>query len=96
MPRPDTDWTPCAACDRGGRGNAKDKCSAGWRVTEFNGLGCMLGTPIVGTPVEPKKLTRSQKNYQDYLNADVCDSFAEWMGMDKESVERRARRRYAV
>jgi len=63
-------------------------------VTELNGLGCFLGTPIVGDPVKPKKLTRSQKNYQDYLSADVCDSFAEWMGMDKESVARRQRNRY--
>ncbi len=93
MPRPDNDWTPCAACDRGGRGNAKDKCASGWQVTTFNGLGCMLGEPIVGTPREPPKLTRSQRNYQEWLNVDNGCSFAEWMGMDKESVERRARRR---
>jgi len=30
---------------------------------------------------EPKKeLTRSQQNYQDYLNSESCDTFAEYMG----------------
>ncbi len=29
--------------------------------------------------VEPKKLTRSQQRYQDYLNADIGWSFAEWI-----------------
>ena len=28
----------------------------------------------------PKKLTRSQQNYQDYLHCECDESFAEWMG----------------
>jgi hypothetical protein len=32
------------------------------------------------TMPKPKKLTRGQKNYQDYLRSDCCETFAEWMG----------------
>lgn len=30
------------------------------------------------------KLTRSQQRYQDYLHSEVCESFAEWLGIDKQ------------
>jgi len=33
-------WVACSECDRGGNGLDKDKCSCGWRVKRFNGLGC--------------------------------------------------------
>lgn len=39
-------FTACCECDRGGNGNAVDKCSCGWRVKRWNGLGCYLGSPI--------------------------------------------------
>ncbi len=40
-----------------------------------------------------KKLTRSQKRYQEYLDASDCyDSFAHFIGADKESVKWRKRR----
>jgi len=53
-------WTACAECNRGGNGNDSDKCSAGWKCTELNGLGCYLGAEIVGDPVKHKKSSRSQ------------------------------------
>ena len=31
-------------------------------------------------PEPVKKLTRSQKNYQDFLRSECSESFAEWMG----------------
>lgn len=37
-------WVACSECDRGGNGHDKDKCSCGWKVKRFNGLGCYLGT----------------------------------------------------
>ena len=36
-----------------------------------------------------RKLTPGQKRYQEYLDADCCESFAEWLGVDKASKERR-------
>jgi len=36
-------WTACSECDRGGNGTAKDKCSCGWQVKKFNGMGCWSG-----------------------------------------------------
>jgi len=72
----------CSCCDRGGRGNAQDKCSCGWKVTEGEDLGCYLGKPIVGQPKQPPKLTRSQKRYQEYLASDYGGSFKEYMGFD--------------
>lgn len=32
------------------------------------------------TPEPEKKLTRSQKNYQDFLRSECDETFAEWMG----------------
>ncbi len=69
-------WTACAECDRGGNGNAKDKCSCGWQCTKLNGLGCFLGTAIVGEPKAQPKLTRSQERYRRFLEyGDGFDSF---------------------
>jgi hypothetical protein len=64
--------TFCHQCDRGGNGNDKDPCSAGWKRTEPSYLGCFLGTPIVGEPKKHPKLSRSQKRYQRFLNMDGC------------------------
>jgi len=36
-------WVSCSECERGGNGTDKDKCSCGWRVKRFNGLGCFVG-----------------------------------------------------
>jgi hypothetical protein len=75
-----TAWIACGNCDRGGRGNAKDKCACGWKTTEANHLGCYLGTPIVGNPVRPPKLSQSKRRYQYYLSvADVYDSFGDFL-----------------
>jgi hypothetical protein len=80
----------CSCCDRGGRGNAQDKCSCGWKVTEGEALGCYLGTPIVGQPKQPPKLTRSLKRYQKYLDSEYGGSFREYMGFDLKKKARSA------
>lgn len=36
-------WVACSECERGGNGSDKDKCSCGWKVKKFNGLGCFSG-----------------------------------------------------
>lgn len=36
-----------------------------------------------------RKLTAGQKRYQEYLNADLSCSFAEYLGVDKASREHR-------
>lgn len=76
-------WTACCECDRGGNGNAKDKCSCGWQVTEWNKLGCYIGEPIQGEIKPKKKLTRSQARYQRYLEyGDYFDSFIDFCRWD--------------
>lgn len=35
-----------------------------------------------------RKLTAGQKRYQEYLDADTCETFAEWLGVDKYSKQR--------
>ena len=73
-------FTACGACNRGGAGNDKDKCSCGWREFEITNKGCYLGTPIVGPRQDPPKLTRSQRRYQDYLDCDgAFSSFREFL-----------------
>jgi len=47
-----------------------------WRV-EYQGIG------------KVRKMTAGQKRYQEYLDADTCCTFAEWLGVDKASKERR-------
>ena len=44
-------WVACSECERGGNGNDKDKCSSGFKVKKFNGLGCFLGTLISGIKI---------------------------------------------
>lgn len=39
-------WTACSECERGGNGSDTDKCSCGWKIKRFNGLGCFIGTPM--------------------------------------------------
>lgn len=76
-------WTACSECNRGGNGNDVDKCACGWQCTEFNGLGCFLGTPIVGE-IKPKpKLSRSKQRYQRYLEyGDGFDTFLDYCRWD--------------
>lgn len=45
-------WVACSECERGGNGSDPDKCSCGWRVKRFNGLGCFgKGTLLKGLEV---------------------------------------------
>lgn len=84
MPEPTR--TLCHECDRGGRGNAEDKCACGHRITEPTDHGCFLGTPIVGEPVKPPRLTRSQARYQRYLESDgLFESFRDFLAYDKHA-----------
>ena len=74
-------FTKCCDCDRGGNGNAVDKCSCGWQVTAAdNCRGCYCGGPIVG-PRKPKpKLSRSKQRYRRYLEIGDCfESFRDFL-----------------
>lgn len=76
-------WTACCECNRGGNGNDKDKCSCGWQCIEFNGLGCFMGTDIVGDIKQAKKISRSKQRYQRYLEyGDMFNSFIEFCYWD--------------
>ena len=78
-------WTACCECNRGGRGNDPDKCSCGWQSEDWDSKGCFLGTAIIGDPLKPKKLTRSQKRYRRYLeHGDCFDSFIDFCRWDAE------------
>ncbi len=73
-------FTKCCDCDRGGNGNAKDKCSCGWKTTTDNKLGCYLGTPIVGERKKHPKVSRSKARYLRYLDVSDCySSFREFL-----------------
>ena len=52
--------------------NEYSYCHPTWRV-EYQDIG------------EVRALTAGQKRYQEYLNADVDCSFAEWLGIDKKT-----------
>lgn len=41
-------YVDCSECDRGGNGNAEDKCSCGWKVKKGKQGGCFLGILIDG------------------------------------------------
>lgn len=72
--------TLCHECNRGGNGNYANKCASGWSITEQSTLGCLLGTPIVGTPRAKPRMTMSQKRYQQYLRvADIYDNFRQFL-----------------
>lgn len=75
----------CHQCDRGGRGNAKDKCACGWQVAEPSDLGCYCGTPITGTPRPAPKLTRSQRRYRAFLSLDGAITFREFLALEVSS-----------
>lgn len=82
-------WTDCCECNRGGNGNDKDKCSAGFTITEWNSLGCFSGMAVIGE-IKPKpKISRSKQRYQRYLEyGDMFNSFIDfcyWDG-DKEKI----------
>ena len=78
-------WIACHNCDRGGRGNAKDKCACGHKVTEPGPFGCYLGTPIVGEPRKIEKVSRSKARYRRYLEFGDCfDSFIDFCRWDAQ------------
>lgn len=82
----------CHKCNRGGNGNDKDKCAAGWKHIDESHLGCYCGIPIVG-PIKPQpKLTRSKARYQRFLDADWWSgSFIDFCYWDaKKTVEIRS------
>lgn len=79
------DMTKCHQCNRGGNGNDKDKCSAGWRKTEESDLGCFLGSPIVGEIKPQKKISKSKERYQRFLDyGDGFDSFINYCYWDAQ------------
>lgn len=51
-------------------------CHPTWRV-EYQGMS------------EVRKLTAGQQRYRDYLKSESCESFAEWLGVDRASRARR-------
>jgi hypothetical protein len=84
-PKPETDFVQCWRCNRGGRGNDKDLCSAGWQHNTPSSNGCYLGVPIVGEPRNPPRLTRGQLRYRSWLRiADVSDiTFGNFLRREK-------------
>lgn len=68
-------FTKCFNCDRGGRGNAKDKCACGWQVTKDGPMGCYLGAPITGKPRRPAKISKAKQRYQNYLYSEIGEEF---------------------
>ena len=72
--------TRCAACNRGGNGNDKDKCACGWTIRDAsNQSGCYIGTPIVGEIKPVPKLSRSKARYRKYLESDCDMPFGDWL-----------------
>jgi len=51
-------WVACSECNRGGNGNDKDKCSAGFHIKRGGKLGCFLGELIDGMSVKKEKNKR--------------------------------------
>jgi hypothetical protein len=79
-------YTRCHECNRGGNGNAVDKCACGWRVTDPCASGCFMGSPIEGPLRAPAKLSRSKNRYRRWFSAyDAFGvSFGEFMKREKE------------
>ena len=72
-------WTACCECDRGGNGNDAEKCSSGWQSTEWDKLGCFIGSQIKGSVKKAPKVSRSKKRYQRFLEYGDCfDSFLDF------------------
>lgn len=44
-------YVDCSECERGGNGNAKDKCSCGWQVKRGKQGGCFCGSLMAGLEV---------------------------------------------
>ena len=85
----------CHQCDRGGNGNDKDLCSAGWRNIKPSHLGCCLGTPIVGEPKKHPKVSRAKERYQRYLDVSDCfGSFKEFLLHERDVNKAATRYRY--
>lgn len=75
----------CHECDRGGNGNAKDKCACGWRIDKPSVLGCFAGTPIVGEiiPKQKEKTTPSKERYKRFREyGDGFESFLSYCYWD--------------
>lgn len=84
-------WMACCECDRGGNGNAEHKCSFGWRCTEWNKMGCYLGTAIVGQRRKPlsrplsRSARRAKARYGRWLEfGDSFDNFRDFLSWDSD------------
>jgi hypothetical protein len=78
-------WTACCECNRGGNGNDKDKCSAGFKSRTWDKSGCFIGTDIVGEIKSAPKVSKSKERYQRYLEyGEMFDSFIEFCRWDAE------------
>lgn len=47
-------YVDCSECERGGNGDAQDKCSCGWRVKRGKQGGCFIGTLRAGLTIDSK------------------------------------------
>ncbi len=45
-------WVACSECNRGGNGEDKDKCSAGWQVKRGGKQGCFSGELMAKFEIE--------------------------------------------
>jgi hypothetical protein len=86
-------WTACFECNRGGRGNDKDKCACGHTSTTPDGKGCFCGTAIDGEPRKPEKISRSKARYQRYLEIGEC--FASFLDFCQWDADVRHKNQYA-
>ena len=86
-------FTPCHDCNRGGNGNAIDKCSCGWKVIKAGPLGCFMGQKIVGERKKQPKVSRGKERYRRYLDVCECfDSFIDFLYWEAEDKRERAMR----
>ena len=86
-------WTACFECNRGGRGNDIHKCSCGWQKTVADGSGCFSGTPIVGEPRKPEKISRGKARYRKYL--EFCDCFESFIDFCRYDDYKKRERKYS-
>lgn len=45
-------FVDCSECDKGGNGEAEDKCSSGWKHKKGKKGGCFMGTLISGLEIK--------------------------------------------
>jgi len=45
------EYTDCSECERGGNGNATDKCASGWKIKKGKRGMCFMGTLIDGLEI---------------------------------------------